>query len=107
MICNSGGIGESCYTGEYLLNGDTITLKNLDKEIPLKSNRLLILRYNKQDSTFWKFKYDNPLLTWQEWKRRDSIMDNSGDVYELDMNNKIIKDKNNSHFVIRLDSLKY
>ncbi len=105
MICSSGGIGEDCYTGEYLLNHDTIILMDLNEKTPLKSNRLIILRYNKLDSNYWKSKYANSIWNWREWKRRDSLMGGSGDVYNVGRNNKIIWDLNNSHFIIRLDSL--
>jgi hypothetical protein len=58
-ISNAGGIGEYIFTGNYLINNDTIIFNDLDTESSLNYNRLLILRYNKQDSSFWKSKYLN------------------------------------------------
>jgi hypothetical protein len=104
QICASSGIGQDCYSGEFVLNGDTVTLTGLDKKINIKYNRLVILRYSQQDSNYWKWKYAKPHLRWNEWKQRDSGLGTSGDVYEIDQNNRL--DKNEIHFVIELDSLK-
>ena len=103
-ICNSGGIGEDCYTGIYELHNDTIILENLDKGSSLKFNRLIIYRYYNQDSNYWKWKY--PHLSWEWWelKRRDSILESTGDVYQINNKNNI--EKNETFFNIRFDRLK-
>ena len=105
QVCNSGGIGEDCYSGNFELKNDTIILLNLDKQVPLKFNRLIILRYNKQDSSFWKMKYSNNHFPWQDLKQNDSMLGGSGDIYQLDNRNKIVWDKKQNHFIIRMDSL--
>jgi hypothetical protein len=111
QVMNSGGIGWFEYSGSYILNGDTITLNKLDKESNLENNRLIIYRYNKQDSAYWKWKYSDKLgntdktlgsWSWQSFKDQDKIL-GEGDVYQLDENNKPLKNK--YHFFIRLDSL--
>jgi hypothetical protein len=111
-VTNSGGIGWSDYTGSYILSGDTITLKELDKESGLEKNRLVIYRYSLQDSNYWKWKYsdkfsntDKTLGTseWQNFKDADQML-GKGDVYQLDENSKPLKDK--YHFLIAFDSLK-
>jgi hypothetical protein len=122
MIMNSGGIAWFEYSGRYDINGDTIVLHNLDKELNkefgkgvFESNRLVIYRYNEQDSTFWEWKYsdlyksftaDRKLGTWlwEDYKRSNEAL-GEGDVYQVDLNGKPIKSA--YHFIIRLDSLKY
>jgi len=106
QICSSGGIGQSCYSGNYELNKDTLTLKNLNKDIHLNSSRFLIKRYSEQDSTYWKWKYReyNNVHTWSEYKWEDSVIGGTGDVYQLNKQNETMKD--DIHFIIRLDSLK-
>ncbi len=105
QIMNSGGIGADYYSGNYVTKNDTIILENLSKESSLKSNRLLIFKYDKQDSSFWDWKYPakKEISNWRDFKWHDSIM-GEGDVYQLDENNKPLKDE--YHFIIRLDSLK-
>jgi hypothetical protein len=106
QICNSGGIGQLSYSGNFILKKDTLTLIALDKEIPVNSNRFLIKRYADQDSSFWNWKYSKAMasFTWQYLKLRDTVTGNTGDVYQLNDNNELMKDA--THFVIRLDSLK-
>jgi hypothetical protein len=107
QICSSGGIGQDCYSGNFNLKRDTLTLIELNKEISLKSNKLLIIRYAEQDSSFWNWKYTKSIgvSTWQDFKRRDLSLGGTGDVYQLNDRNELMKDE--SHFIIRLDSLKY
>jgi hypothetical protein len=102
-ISNAGGIGEYIFTGNYLVNRDTVTFNNLDSESSLKYNRLLILRYNKQDSSYWKSKYLNNPWKWQDLRKQDSAMGGSGDIYQLNEKNQIARYE--THFIIRLDSL--
>lgn len=106
QICNSGGLGQDCYSGNFILNKDTLTLIKLTKEVPLKSNKLILIRYAEQDSSFWKWKYAKSIgvSTWLDFKWRDSAMGGSGDVYQLNERNERMKDE--LQFVIRLDSLK-
>jgi len=104
-ICNVSGIGQDCYSGDFKLDGDTLTLINLDKRVPLKSNRFLILEYKSLDSSYWKWKYKGNPNPWQRLKWGDSIL-SLGDVYQLDSSNNLINNENAYHFLIRLDSLK-
>lgn len=105
QIISSGGIGVSYYSGSFTMTGDTIILRDLDKKSGFVSNRLLIVRYKEQDSTFWKWKYPNLKGLWelQNAKYFDSTWA-SGDVYQLSTDNIPIKDQ--YYFYIRLDSLK-
>jgi hypothetical protein len=105
-ICNSGGIGQECYSGNFKLDKDTLTLPDLNKKIPLKSNKLVLIRYAEQDSSFWNWKYSKSIgvSTWRDFQLRDSAVGGKGDVYQLDDSNKLMKDE--SYFIIRLDSLK-
>lgn len=106
QICNSGGVGQDCYTGNFNLSKDTLTLFELNKEVPVKSNRLIIKRYFEQDSTFWKWKYAKSIgtSTWVDFKWRDSALGGTGNVYQLNDKSELMKDE--AHFIIRLDSLK-
>jgi hypothetical protein len=104
-ISNSGGIGEDVYTGTYSIKNDVITFNNLDTTSSLKHNRLLIFRYSEQDSLYWKNKYPNSFSKWQDFKSRDSAMGGYGDIYQIDDNNQITA--NETHFIIRSDSLKH
>jgi len=85
---------------------DTLTLLDLTKEIPLKSHRLLVIRYDEQDSTYWKWKYTEVtgISKWQDPRFRDSAMGGTGDVYQLNDKNELMKDE--LHFIIRLDTVK-
>jgi hypothetical protein len=113
-ICNSGGLGQFCYSGEFKLNRDTLTLIDLHKDVPLKSNKFLILRYAEQDSTYWEWKYSRQYTSfsadrklgkwiWQQFKGSDLAL-GEGDIYQLDNNGIPIKDE--YHFIIRFDSLR-
>ncbi len=105
QICNSGGLGQDCYSGDFKLNKDTLTLLDLNKNVPLQSNRLLILRYKDLDSNYWKWKYkDNP-NGWQRLQWQDTVLA-TGDVYQLDSNNDLMNGKTDDYFLIRLDDLK-
>ena len=114
QICNSGGLGQFCYSGEFKLSRDTLTLLALNKEIPLKSNKLLILRYTEQDSTYWEWKYSKQYKDfssdrklgrwiWRDFQGGDLAL-GEGDVYQLDTNG--IRIRSEYHFIIRFDSLK-
>lgn len=104
QICESGGLGETCCSGNYILAGDTIKLFNLSNKCYIKNTRLLICRYNQQDSSYWQWKYPKHLKDWADMKKHDLNLDNSGDVYQIDNNNKLVLDPT-YYFVIRLDSL--
>lgn len=105
QVCESGGLGEECYTGNFTLIGDTIVLQNLSKKCYLKNNKLLICKYDKQDSTYWQWKYPGHINDWEDMKERDIRMGNDGDVHQIDIQNKRILDPT-YHFVVRLDNLK-
>jgi hypothetical protein len=104
-ICNNGGLGQDCYCGKFKLDRDTLTLLDLDRNVPLKSNKLFILRYAEQDSMYWKRKYRNNPSSWQDVKWHDTI-NGLGAVYQLDNNNRLLNDTKDDYFLIRLDSLK-
>ncbi len=103
-ISNSGGVGEFIYAGSFTIMGNIITLNKLDKESSMEYNRLLISRYNEQDSVYWKNKYGNNAGSWQDLRKQDSALGGTGDIYQLDDNNQIAQ--NEAHFIIRLDSVK-
>jgi len=81
QLCSTGGIGQTCYTGKYTLNNDTITLFDLSNQIHLKSNKLLIKRYLQPKNS------------------------DLGEVVQLDGANNQLQSKTDIYFVIRLDSL--
>jgi hypothetical protein len=105
QIINSGGIGAYNYSGNFKVSGDTIILENLDKESSLASNRLLIYRYDEQDSSFWLWKHSKSIGVWEwrDFKEQDSMKE-KGNVFQLDKDNKPTKDK--PYFRITIDSLK-
>jgi hypothetical protein len=104
-ILHSGGLGFTSYKGSYSIAGDTITLHNFEKQGPFKRNRLIVIRYDEQDSTYWMWKYNNSFgaATWEVYKSGDYHM-GAGDVYQLDENNLSLRDE--YHFTIALDKLK-
>ena len=103
-ICASGGIGETCETGSFILNNDTITFQNFNSKIPIKYPRLIIFRYNNQDSSYWKWKCsENKVATWQDFKWMDSAFGGTGDVYQINKDGIVAKEED--HFVIRYDKL--
>jgi len=114
QICNSSGLGQDCYSGKFKLDKDTLTLLDLNRDVPLRSNKLIIVRYNKQDSTYWEWKYSRQYESfssdrtlgkwkWQEFKNADMVL-GEGNVYQLAPNGIPIKDE--YYFIIQLDSLK-
>jgi hypothetical protein len=105
QICNSGGLGQECYSGEFKLNKDTLTLVGLNKHVPLKSDKLLILKYSELDSNYWKWKYKGNPNSWERLQWRDTVLA-IGDVYQLDDTDRLMNDKTDYHFLIRLDDLK-
>lgn len=94
-----------CYTGEYKLNENILTLKNLKLNDHVKYNRFIIYRYAEQDSTYWQKKYPNSLSEWEQLKQSDLNSGSDGDVYELDNDDNPITDVT-YYYVIRLDKLK-
>lgn len=81
QICSTGGVGQNCYTGKYVLNNDTLTLLGLSSAIHLKSNKLLIKPYSQP------------------------INSDLGEVVQLDEKNHPLQGKMNTYFVVRMDSL--
>lgn len=107
QVMNSGGIGASYYEGKYSVSGDTIILKDLNKESSFKSNRLLIIRYRDQNDSFWRWKH--PDIKDNKWQLQvaKTPQDSgwaSGEVYQIDEKNQLMRDAD--FFYIRLDSLK-
>lgn len=101
QFCDGDFMNPGCYSGSYSLNEDTLTLDGLKLNDHLKSNRFLIYRFSKQDSSYWQNKY--PMSNnWRESKESDSLRGFEGDIYELDENNKP-NTKVNSWYVIRFD----
>ncbi|TMI73475.1 MAG: hypothetical protein E6H09_06890 [Bacteroidetes bacterium] len=106
QICASGRIAQDCFSGKYDLKGDTLVLFNLNPEVNLKYDHLLIMRYGEVDSNYWKEKYPNSSSSWRTLKLSDSTK-GLGDVYQINDYNQILRDSNESRFVITIDSLKY
>lgn len=105
QIMNSGGIGAFYYDGKYIMSGDTIILKDLDKESSFKSNRLLIIRYKEQTDSFWRWKH--PDIKDNKWQLQIAKIPKdsgwaSGEVYQINENNQLMRA---NYFYIRLDSL--
>lgn len=104
QICKSGGLGQDCYSGNFKVSNDTLTLVDLNKDVPLLSNRLLVLRYNNLDSSYWIWKYKGNPNSWQRLQWQDTSL-SLGDVYQLDSNNDLMNGKTDYYFLIRLDHL--
>ena len=104
-IMHSGGLGANFHKGSYTLSGDTITLHDFKKLGPLERSRLLVFRYEEQDSTYWIWKYSNSIgaATWDIFKAGDYHMGKE-DVYQLNEHN--IPLRNSYHFAIALDKLR-
>jgi hypothetical protein len=103
-FCDGDFMNPCCYSGNYRLNGDTLTLENLILNERVKNNRFIIYRFNEQDSSYWKNKYPES-SDWKYSKVSDSLRGFLGDIYELDEKN--IPRKNvNYWYVIRLDELR-
>ncbi len=103
-FCDGNFMNSGCYSGEYKMNGDTLTLENLKLNDHVKSNRFIIYRLNEQDSAYWKKKYPET-EDWKSSRESDSLKGFQGDVYELDKNN-VPQTQVSYYYVIRLDKLK-
>ena len=104
QFCDGNFMDPGCYTGTYNLVGDTLTLINLKLNDHVKSNRFIIFRFSEVDSTYWKRKYSNSGLHWNDLRMNDSL-NALGDIYELDEKNRP-RTNVNYWYVIRLDKLK-
>lgn len=104
-FCDGDFMDLGCYTGEYELNGDILTLKNLQLNDHVNYNRFKIFRYSEQDSTYWQKKYPNSSSDWEQLKLSDINRGSDGDVYELDNDDNPVMDVA-YYYVIRLDKLK-
>ena len=104
-FCEGDFLDPGCYTGKYSLIGDTVILHKLRKSIRFENNKFLVRRYAEMDSSYWKWKYPNSELSWQDMKWSDSARGSEGDVLEISKDGKILFDPNNS-LIIRFDSLK-
>ncbi len=105
QFCDGDFMNPGCYTGEYELNGNILTLKNLKLNGHEKYNRFIIYRYAEQDSSYWQKKYSNSPSNWEQSKQSDINSGSQGDIYELDNDGKPVKDVT-YYYVIRLDKLK-
>jgi hypothetical protein len=97
-IDKTSGFAPAIWSGKFILIKDTLTLLNLNKEDSLlKSNRLLIMRYNKQEVILQKQK---------DTANMDD--DTIGNVYQLDSLNNLMNkvEYDNVYFKIIIDSLK-
>ena len=103
QFCEGDFIHPGCYTGDFILSGDTITLLGLRKHSAIPVNKFLIIRYAQQDSSYWKWKYAEQKGGWKSQYHSDTIIA-TGDVWPLEQNGKLVSDRKN-HFIIRLDSL--
>lgn len=104
-FCDGDFMDPGCYTGEYELNGNILTLKNLKLNNHVNYNRSVIYRYADQDSTYWQKKYPNSSSDWEQLKQSDINSGSDGDVYELIDDDKPVTDIS-YYYVIRLDKLK-
>jgi hypothetical protein len=82
QFCDGDFMNPGCYTGDYTLSGDTITLNDLKKHPGIPSNRFFIYRLKEKDPT----------------------NGSEGKVFPLSGNNQIIDDGKN-YFLIRFDLL--
>ena len=114
QVMSSGCLFAFTKSGTYDLVGDTIILNGIDKHENFKSKRLLIFRYDQQDSTYWEWKYSRIYKSfkanrklgrwlWEDHKSGDAAI-GEGDVYQINENGEPIE--NAYHFIIMLDSLK-
>lgn len=103
-FCDGDFMDPGCYTGEYELNGNILTLKNLQLNDHVKYKRFIIYRYAEQDSTYWQKKYPNSSYDWEQLKQGDINSGSEGDVYELDHNDKPVRDVP-YYYVIRFDKI--
>ena len=103
-FCDGDFMNPGCYSGEYKINGDTLTLQDLKLNDHVKNNRFIIYRMSEQDSSYWKKKYPES-NDWKDSKESDSLRGFQGDVYEIDKNN-IPQTQVPYYYVIRLDKMK-
>lgn len=104
-FCDGDFIDPGCYTGEYELHGDVLTLKNLKLNDHVKYNRYIVYRYSELDSTYWLNKYPKASTTWKSLKQDDIKSGSEGDIFALDERNNPITEVDYYH-VIRYDKLK-
>ncbi len=84
-ICGTGGLGQFCYRGNYVLKNDTLTMIALSKDIAsLKSNKFLISHYSLPNG-------------------RGDL----GEVIQLDPKTNQPIGKNDIYFIVTIDSLKH
>jgi hypothetical protein len=105
QFCDGDFMYPGCYTGDFILSGDTITLIGLRKHSSIPSNKFLIRRYVDMDSSYWQWKYPNYNADWQSMHKSDTLLGSSGDILPLGQNGEIVFDTRN-YFIIRHDELK-
>ncbi|MBT1708737.1 hypothetical protein KK062_10905 [Fulvivirgaceae bacterium PWU5] len=105
QFCQGDFINPNCYTGDFVLSGDTITLISLKKHATIPSNRFLIRRYVDTDSSYWQWKYPNHNADWRSEYKSDTLIGASGDILPIEQNGEVVFDQRN-YFIIRWDELK-
>jgi len=105
QFCDGDFMYPGCYTGNFVLSGDTITLIGLRKHSSIPSNKFLIRRYVDMDSIYWQWKYPNHKADWQSMHKSDTLRGASGDILPIGQNGEIVFETRND-FIIRLDELK-
>ena len=104
QFCDGDFMDPGCYTGEYQLSGDTITLLDLKKHNGLVTNRFLICRYAQMDSTYWFWKNPEIAGLRNGFPNQDTVAGATGDIWPLDSLGKPILSTSN-YWVIRFDKL--
>ncbi len=104
-FCDGDFMDPGCYTGFYTISYDTLILHELKIHEGIPTNRFIIRRYDKMDSSYWKWKCTGSKIDWRDLRHSDSLSGATGDIFPLDKKNKIKLEKNN-YFLIRQDDLK-
>ena len=105
QFCDGDFIFPGCYTGFYILAGDTIILEKLKKHDGIPTNRFIIRRYSDLNNSYRQGKYPQDKNDWPLMRPNDSLAGSTGYVFPLNKEGKIVINRNN-YFLIRMDSLK-
>jgi hypothetical protein len=105
QFCDGDFMDPGCYTGDYHLLSDTITLHKLKKHFGISTNRFLIRHYKDMDSSYWQWKYPGDDDEWERMRHMDMMSGATGDVLPLSLEGEIVFDRVN-YFVIRMDEMK-
>jgi hypothetical protein len=104
QFCDGDFMDPGCYTGDYSLSGDTITLYDLRNHTGIPTNRFLVRRYKEMDSTYWQWKYPDYKGNWQQMRQSDLLRGAEGDIFPLDNKREAVLSKYR-YFLIRYDKL--